>query len=173
MTLRIALMDLDGWRADGFARAQRKVALCAQRGVIGLHPLLADLEIDGHDRPLELIGRALMEAQRDMLRTSAAVIAEITPFRGPSLAPSIAWALGFAAARGLPVHAFGAAPVDFAARTVQFQAQMGVDDWQIERFPGAVEDIILASGLSSVSYGAGEAGFAEALSTLLSMTVTR
>lgn len=93
--------------------------LARKAGIVraaGLEPLVpvdeeAALRHDGDDLAvgIHLGNRALLDA-------CDLVIANLTPFRGPGADPGTVFELGYAAARGRPVHAYTADARDLAGR---------------------------------------------------------
>jgi nucleoside 2-deoxyribosyltransferase len=85
--------------ADVVAGAKRR--LCAEHGFVGLSPV---------DNAINLAGLAKQDAalrislaNEEMIRRSDLLIANLTPFRGPSADVGTVYELGFARALGLPV----------------------------------------------------------------------
>jgi nucleoside 2-deoxyribosyltransferase len=90
--------------SDAVEIGRRKVACCARHGLDGRYPLDVDgvpPSVAGPDHAL-----ALFDAMVAMIDACDAVIANLTPFRGPSADAGTAWELGYAAGRGLPVFAY-------------------------------------------------------------------
>ena len=118
--MRIYLAGPDVFLPDAAARAAALKGVCARHGLVGVFPLdpLAEAEPAGW--------AALPEWQRIALRneahirTAAALIANLTPFRGPSADVGTVFEIGFARALGLPVFGWTATRADFAARTRSF-----------------------------------------------------
>jgi nucleoside 2-deoxyribosyltransferase len=105
---RVYLAGPDVFLPDPLAWMQRKKAICAGVGLIGVSPLddLANEPADWFD---------LAEWQRIGLRNEAhirscaAIVANLTPFRGPSADVGTVYEVGFA--RGLGLKLFGYATV--------------------------------------------------------------
>jgi nucleoside 2-deoxyribosyltransferase len=87
--------------------------VCARYGLDGRYPL--DADVDATALP-EARAWALFDAMVEMLDRCDGVIANLTPFRGPSADVGTAWELGYAAGRGLPVFAYTAALAHYGAR---------------------------------------------------------
>src|SRR5687768_8912058 len=83
---------------------QRKKAICAANGLDGLFPL--DKEIQGVEKSPPDLARAIYEANIGLMLQADLLIANITPFRGPSMDAGTAFEIGFCAARKLPVFAY-------------------------------------------------------------------
>ena len=82
--------------------AARLKARCAAAGLDGLFPTDA-LRPTGDGLSL---ARTIFRGNVDLIDRSAAVIADISPFRGAGMDPGTAWEIGYAVARGLPVFAY-------------------------------------------------------------------
>jgi nucleoside 2-deoxyribosyltransferase len=117
--MRIYLAGPDVFLPDPLARGAALKAICARHGLTGLFPM----------DPLEAEPAAwasLPEFQRIALRNEAhiraadALIANLTPFRGPSADVGTVFELGFMRALGRPVFGWSNTTVDFATRTRDF-----------------------------------------------------
>ena len=82
--------------------AARLKAHCAAAGLDGLFPTDA---LRPTSEGLSL-ARAIFSGNVDLIDRSAAVIADISPFRSAGMDPGTAWEIGYAVARGLPVFAY-------------------------------------------------------------------
>lgn len=118
-------------RAMEIGRA--KAAVCAERGLQALYPLDADLEIDWETAPGPSQALAIFESNRDLIRGAHAVLANLTPFRGPSADAGTVWEVGFAHALGKPVIGYSNVAASFAERTRAFLAA-APDGLNIEDF---------------------------------------
>ena len=82
---------------------------CADLGFEGVAPIDGDAELaPATDEPagLKLLAAAIRKANVDKIRTCDAIIADITPFRGPGADDGTAWEMGFGEALGKIVLAF-------------------------------------------------------------------
>lgn len=84
----------------------RLKAMCAEAGLKGLWPGETAFPVDGD--PF-VVARKLFDANVKMMRDADAIIADISPFRGPHMDCGTAWELGFANALGMDVFAYTAA----------------------------------------------------------------
>ncbi|MBS7541302.1 nucleoside 2-deoxyribosyltransferase [Ancylobacter lacus] len=100
---RIYLAGPEVFRPDAAAEGERLKALCTEHGAVGVYPL--DLAHPGSAPQGAAAIRANCIA---LLDGCEAVVANITPFRGPHMDPGTAWELGYAQARGLPVFLWSA-----------------------------------------------------------------
>lgn len=78
--------------------------ICAENGLLGIAPL--DGEADWQDLPLAQQAAAIRQANIDKIRECDAVIACISPFRGPGADAGTAWEMGYAEALGKPVFSW-------------------------------------------------------------------
>jgi nucleoside 2-deoxyribosyltransferase len=117
--MRVYLAGPDVFLPDPRARGAALKRVCARHGLSGVFPLDA-LERE----PEEWIG--LAEPHRIALRNEAhlraadALIANLTPFRGPSADVGTVFELGFMRALGRPVFGWSTGHADFSARTRAF-----------------------------------------------------
>ncbi len=117
--MRIYLAGPDVFLPDPLARGAALKAICARHGLTGVFPM----------DPLDAepaAWAALPEFQRISLRNEAhiraadALVANLTPFRGPSADVGTVFELGFMRALGRPVFGWSNTTVDFATRTRAF-----------------------------------------------------
>jgi nucleoside 2-deoxyribosyltransferase len=100
--------------------------------------------------PLDAGAKTAVEIYRSnvaRLEASHAVIANITPFRGPHGDVGTAWEMGYATARGLPVFAFSATAEPLASR-VPAGSRPGTDrdGLAVEPF-GLMENLMIVESL--------------------------
>lgn len=103
-TLRVYLAGPDVFLPDPRSLAAAKKRLCAAYGFTGVSPV--DNEIDVSALPKRDAGLRISTANEDMIRSCQLLIANLTPFRGPSADVGTAYELGFARALGLPVFGY-------------------------------------------------------------------
>jgi nucleoside 2-deoxyribosyltransferase len=154
--LRIYLAGPDVFLAEAAAVLAAKRKLCATYGFIGVAPV--DGEADLSKLPKHAAALRIGRDNEDTIRSCDVLIANLTPFRGPSADVGTAYELGFARALGLPVFAYTNVAGSLLERTrdalgAQVQARPGggfedADGMLIEDFDcadnlmlvGAVED---------------------------------
>jgi len=97
--MKVYLAGPEVFLPDAKATGHRKKEICARFGLIGLFPL--DNEISGTmgERGAS-VSRWIFRGNTAMMEDADAVIAHLTPFRGPSADPGTVYELGFMAARG-------------------------------------------------------------------------
>ncbi len=93
----------DLWYPDAAALLARKRSLCAGAGFTPLLGGRADLV---ETEPSEAMAREIYAGVMEELRRSDALIANLTPWRGPGADSGTAFEAGFAAALGKPVFAY-------------------------------------------------------------------
>jgi nucleoside 2-deoxyribosyltransferase len=118
MRPRIYLAGPTVFQADADDAGARLVALCAQYGCDGLYPL--DFDLDGPMSSHSIQAACLRE-----LRTADAVVADLSPFRGPHADDGTAFELGFAHALGLPIRAYPTDPRPLIDRIAGARAATG------------------------------------------------
>lgn len=99
----IYLAGPDAWFPDAEEHDLRKRALCQSAGFRAITPL--DNRPSETERS-EVMARELYADTAQRLRAADALIANLTPWRGPTCDPATAFATGFMAALGKPVFAY-------------------------------------------------------------------
>jgi nucleoside 2-deoxyribosyltransferase len=99
---RVYLAGPDVFLPDALAIADAKRAICADQGLVGCFPL--DNRVDAP--PGASRARAIHDANLAMMAGCVAVIANLTPFRGPNADDGTAFEVGWFAARGRPIAAY-------------------------------------------------------------------
>lgn len=87
---------------DAVETGRRKTALCAKYGFRGLYPLDAEFSSEEH----EGLSKQIFVSNIGLIRACDAVIANLTPFRGPSADAGTVFEVGFAFGVGKPVFAY-------------------------------------------------------------------
>jgi nucleoside 2-deoxyribosyltransferase len=155
MPIRVYLAGPDVFLPEPILWLERKKAICAGFGLTGVSPLDALA-----DEPLAW--SALPEWRRIALRNEAhirgcdALIANLTPFRGPSADSGTVFEVGFGRALGLKLFGYAMVATPFLDRTLAYldgaaeQAQDGSwwdpDGLQIEQF-GLFDNLMIEGGI--------------------------
>lgn len=100
----------DVFLPDAAGRGAELKALCAASGLEGLFPL--DGEISG----IEDVPGAIRAANMDLIRRCDVVLANMAPFRGPSMDPGTAYEMGAGAALGKLVVGYTSDPRSYVER---------------------------------------------------------
>ena len=136
--MRVYLAGPDVFFPDPLNWAARRAAICANYGLTAISPF------DPVTEPPAWI--TLAEADRIARRNEAhiraadAIIANLTPFRGPSADVGTVYEVGFARALGLPVYAYTTTTALFSDRTGP--GTHDADGLEIERF-GLHENLMI------------------------------
>jgi len=114
---RVYLAGPDVFLPDAAAWMERKKAICAGAQLVGVSPLddLADAPAEWANLPQ---WRRIALCNEAHIRKCAAVIANLTPFRGPSADVGTVYEIGFARGLGLPVFGYATVATGFLDRTL-------------------------------------------------------
>lgn len=127
----------DVFRPDATAEGERLKALCVDEGMKGIFPL------DGAEAQADAAHiRAKCIAD---IEACTAVVANVSPFRGPHMDPGTAWELGYAEARGKPIFLWSTQRQALAARIPAAASATGLRDaagFLVEDF-GAPENLMI------------------------------
>jgi nucleoside 2-deoxyribosyltransferase len=130
---------------DWEAQANAMKAACDVRGAIGLYP--KDNQGGLPEEPFAR-GFRIFEVDRDMVLDCDGLVADFTPFRGPSADVGTVWELGFAQGLGKPVAAFSRDRRDYRDRLPEW---LPTDDGRaIESFGMADNVMIVGSNLAGI-----------------------
>lgn len=100
------------------------VDVCAQHGLTAITPEIGDLDLSVLDNAGK--AAAIRAQNLDKIRAADAVIACISPFRGPGTDAGTAWEMGYAEALGKPVVAWSEEPGDYRSRVAADADPKGV-----------------------------------------------
>jgi nucleoside 2-deoxyribosyltransferase len=117
MSITAYLAGPDVFLPDAEAHAARKVAICAGFGITGRPPLNEDVE-SLKSLPEDRLWRVIFDKDVAMMEECDIIIANLTPFRGPSADAGTVYELGFMRALGRPVFGYSHVARRFGARTL-------------------------------------------------------
>jgi nucleoside 2-deoxyribosyltransferase len=148
----VYLAGPDVFLADAIDVGRVKKAHCSDHGLVGVFPLDAELALTRQDG----ISERIFNANVTLMRQCAAVVANITPFRGLSVDPGTAFEVGFAFALGKPVFAYTNVATNYRDRVVDaFGAgaqaegrEFAGDGMSVENF-GLVDNLMIAEAVRS------------------------
>ena len=157
LALRVYLAGPDVFLPQAEQWAERRKAICARHGLIGVSPLdaVVDQPATWADLPE---WRRIALRNEALIRSADAMIANLTPFRGPSADAGTAYEVGFMRAHGRPVFGYSTTAAPFTQRSHDFatargDAVTGVDgDWRdadamlIEQF-GLSDNLMLEAAV--------------------------
>jgi nucleoside 2-deoxyribosyltransferase len=97
--MKVYLAGPDVFLPDAKAIGALKKEICARFGLVGLFPLDSGIN-EVPDKPGTLLSMRIFRCCTAMMEDADAVIAHLTPFRGPSADAGTVYELGYMAARG-------------------------------------------------------------------------
>src|SRR6201987_4773083 len=109
--MNIYLAGPDVFLPDAVEMGRRKVEICRRHGLIGRYPLDNPVDLAAADASLRIYNG--LEAMMD---NCDAIIANLTPFRGPGADPGTVYELGYMAGRGKLCLGYSNDPSIYAAR---------------------------------------------------------
>jgi nucleoside 2-deoxyribosyltransferase len=115
--VRIYLAGPEVFLANAKEIGEAKKALCKKYGFEGVFPI--DVEVDADGKSPRELGLCISTINESLIKSCQMVIANITPFRGPSADVGTAYEMGFAHALGKRVYAYSNTAVPFTERTIK------------------------------------------------------
>ena len=112
--MKIYLAGPDVFLPDAIEIGRRKAAICARHGLSGLYPLDNAVDLTAADASL-----AIFKGNEAMMDAADAIIANLTPFRGPSADAGTVYELGYMAGRGKLCFAYSNDPAVYAERVAR------------------------------------------------------
>lgn len=113
---RVYLAGPDVFLPEPEAWAAEKAAICRRHGLVGVSPL-DPLPNEPAAWGAHPDWHRIALRNEAHIRSCAAVIANLTPFRGPSADPGTVYEVGFARGIGLPVFGYACVDTGFLDRT--------------------------------------------------------
>lgn len=135
--------------------------LCEKHGAVGLYPLDSEIPVPEMIPASEVTSRKIFtaqkifEANRDLIENSDAVVANLTPFRGPSADAGTIWETGYASGIEIPVIGYTEETRSYSERAGE-STQNQPDGWLIESFDLA-DNLMIHCSLSGLFRTAEEA----------------
>src|SRR5437773_9365577 len=108
---KIYLAGPDVFLPDAVGIGRRKVDICARHGLTGLYPLDNNVDLAASSASLEIF-----KGNEAMMDAADAIIANLTPFRGPSADAGTVYELGYMAGRGKLCLGYSNDPSPYADR---------------------------------------------------------
>ena len=144
--MKIYLAGPDVFLPDAIEIGRRKAAICARHGVSGLYPLDNTVDLTAPDASL-----AIFKGNESMMDAADAIIANLTPFRGPSADAGTVYELGYMAGRGKLCLAYSNDPAIYAERVARSFAITKAESGHLIDGDGlAVEDFGLPDNLMMI-----------------------
>ena len=132
---KVYLAGPDVFLPDALEVGRRKVAICAQFGLGGLYPLDNTIDLAAHTVSLDIYS-----GNEAMMNAADAIIANLTPFRGPGADAGTVYELGYMAGRGKLCLGYSNDPSAYADRARRFTAVRAKEDRLIDAEGLTVED---------------------------------
>jgi nucleoside 2-deoxyribosyltransferase len=164
--MQIYLAGPDVFRPDPLGHGASLKALCRSHGADGLFPMDNQIPLGTVDVPATI--RAL---NMDMIHACDAIVANLAPFRGPSMDAGTAYEIGAGAALGRIVVGYGASPRSYVDRVRAFHpltedpdgTLRDPDGLAVERFHAdgtpvhLIDNLMIAHGLDALCVTADQA----------------
>jgi nucleoside 2-deoxyribosyltransferase len=112
--MKIYLAGPDVFLPDAVEIGRRKAAICARHGLTGLYPLDNGVDLTAAGASL-----AIFKGNEAMMDSADAIIANLTPFRGPSADAGTVYELGYMAGRGKLCFAYSNDPALYTERVAR------------------------------------------------------
>jgi nucleoside 2-deoxyribosyltransferase len=152
LTVRVYLAGPDVFLPEPEAWAARKKAICAAHGLAGVSPL-----DDYPDEPPEWaafpLWRRIAIRNEAHIRSCQALIANLTPFRGPSADVGTVYEIGFARALDMKIFRYATVASPFLERTLAATgaklkngAWWDADELLVEEF-GLFDNLTIEGGI--------------------------
>jgi nucleoside 2-deoxyribosyltransferase len=113
--VKVYLAGPEVFLPDALAIGQRKRDICDRHGMTGLYPLDNAVDLSARDASLQIF-----KGLEEMMDAADAIIANLTPFRGPGADPGTVYELGYMAGRGKPCFGYCNDPAPYAERVARF-----------------------------------------------------
>jgi nucleoside 2-deoxyribosyltransferase len=143
--MKIYLAGPDVFLPDAVDIGRRKVELCKRHGLIGLYPLDNAIDIAAEDASLRIF-----RGNETMMIEADAIIANLTPFRGPGADAGTVYELGYMAGRGKLCFGYSNDPLSYADRVRAFTEVNTRDGRLVDASGLAIEDFGLTDNLMMI-----------------------
>ena len=131
---------------DALAIGQRKRDICERHGMTGLYPLDNAVDLFARDASLQIF-----KGLEEMMDAADAIIANLTPFRGPGADPGTVYELGYMAGRGKHCLGYCNDPAPYAERVARFmKVTAALDNRLVDSDGLTVEDFALPDNLMMI-----------------------
>lgn len=143
--MKIYLAGPDVFLPEAVEIGRRKAAICAAHGLTPLYPLdnAADTATDGASLKIFHSNKAMMD-QAD------AIIANLTPFRGPGADAGTVYELGYMAGSGKLCFGYSNDPAPYVDRVARFSVVKADEGRLVDAHGLTVEDFGLADNLMMI-----------------------
>ena len=143
--MKIYLAGPDVFLPDAIEIGRRKAAICDRRGLAGFYPLDNNVDLAAPDASLQIF-----RSNVAMMDEASAIIANLTPFRGPGADPGTVYELGYMAGRGKLCLAYSNDPAIYAERVARHIEVASEHGRLIDAHGLTVEDFGLVDNLMMI-----------------------
>jgi nucleoside 2-deoxyribosyltransferase len=112
--MKIYLAGPDVFLPDAVEIGRRKADICARHGLTGLYPLDNNVDLAASSASV-----VIFKGNEAMMDAADAIIANLTPFRGPGADAGTVYELGYMAGRGKLLFAYSNDPAAYAERVAR------------------------------------------------------
>jgi nucleoside 2-deoxyribosyltransferase len=141
--MKIYLAGPDVFLPDAIEIGRRKAEICVRYGLTGLYPLDNAVDLTAPKASLNIF-----KGNEAMMQAADAVIANLTPFRGPSADAGTVYELGYMAGRGKLCLAYSNDPSSYKQRVARlYDVKTAPDGRLIDPEGLTVEDFGLPDNL--------------------------
>jgi nucleoside 2-deoxyribosyltransferase len=143
--MKVYLAGPDVFLPDAVEVGRQKIDSCKRYGLTGLFPLDNDVELNASNPSMQIFrGNEAMMIEAD------AIIANLTPFRGPSADVGTIYELGYMAGRGKLCLGYSNDPASYVDRIRQFTKVSSADGRLVDGLGLTVENFGLSDNLMMV-----------------------
>jgi len=143
--MKVYLAGPDVFLPDALEVGRRKVAICAAHGLSGLYPLDNTVDLASSTASLDIF-----RGNAAMMDEAHAIIANLTPFRGPGADAGTVYELGYMAGRGRLCFGYCNDPAVYAERVRRFTTVSATGGLLTDSDGLTVEDFGLPDNLMMV-----------------------
>jgi nucleoside 2-deoxyribosyltransferase len=143
--MKVYLAGPDVFLPDAAEIGRRKIELCARHGLSGLFPLDNEVDLDADNPSLQIF-----RGNETMMSEAGAIIANLTPFRGPAADAGTVYELGYMAGRGKLCLGYSNDPSIYADRVREFSQVTSCDGHLIDAQGLTVENFGLSDNLMMI-----------------------
>src|SRR5271154_3957094 len=124
--MKIYLAGPDVFLPDALDIGRRKIDICATHGLTGLYPLDNAVDLKADDASLRIF-----KGNQAMMDAADAIIANLTPFRGPGADAGTVYELGYMAGRGKLCLGYSNDPASYADKVARLHGLTRVPDGRL------------------------------------------
>src|ERR1700733_5883239 len=148
--MKIYLAGPDVFLHDAVEIGRRKAELCARHRLTGLYPLDNAIDRTAQDFTAQDTSLRIFRGNETMMIAADAIIANLTPFRGPGADAGTVYELGYMAGRGKLCLGYSNDPTCYADRVREFTDVTSRDGRLVDARGLTVEDFGLSDNLMMI-----------------------